>query len=156
MRRLFVATAIAAQLSSFASPALASEPLADHGAAVTRHGGFVGARLRVSLGARQTSRVTAGLTLAPVVQREGFEGVTSRRLGEGMELGFGSDRKPYLAMAGRTLDLSGRQSGAGPKLGVSTGVWILGGVAVLAGVGALIYFSQDCERIFHDNQDCSD
>jgi hypothetical protein len=154
MKKLILAAAVFGQLVAATQPVLAADPLADHGATVQRRGGFAGARLHIAFGGRDAGQPRAGLAITPVLQNETAQGLQRPRFGEGAELSLTGPRGRELMLAGRPV---ANFSGYGPiagedrKLGVSTTGWVLIGVGAVAIVGAvLFYYTQDCERIFHD------
>jgi hypothetical protein len=118
-------------------------------------GTFAGAQLRLSLGgatAPGDPRWRAGLTLAPRWEEQTDRG--SRTMyGDGVLLGFDRSRSFGVSVGGARLNESSMRPPAG-GLALSQGKWTLiaiGTVAVIGGL-AIAYFSQDCERIFHDGQ----
>jgi hypothetical protein len=109
-------------------------------------GSFAGARIQIPLGGRRGEKqvVRAGLTIAPMQHRAGggLEG-PAWRIGDGLEFGFRSDEaKPVASFAGQRLTPT--SGGRGPikersnLSDVGTVAVVVGGLAVLAGVGWLI------------------
>ncbi len=135
MKFVAVGALAVAQIALAAQPALAAELPRDSSAGATRVGSFVGARVRVPLGATR-ERPHAGLAFT-ATQRSGETGTL--RFSKGMELGLAGDDKVRLSIAGRPVSQL-RQGGAGPegrKLGVSTLGWIGIGVGVVVIAGTL-------------------
>jgi hypothetical protein len=112
-------------------------------------GGFVGARLRIPLGGtkRSDEKVRAGLTVAPMQRSDGagLKG-PAWRIGQGLEFGFaGDDRTPHLSLAGQRLTRSRYAPGGRPSTkghsnlsDAGTVAVVVGGLALLAGVGLLV------------------
>jgi hypothetical protein len=110
-------------------------------------GGFVGARLRIPLGERSDEKVRAGLTVAPMQRSDGagLKG-PAWRIGQGLEFGFaGDDRTPHLSLAGQRLTRSRYAPGGRPSTkghsnlsDAGTVAVVVGGLALLAGVGLLV------------------
>lgn len=139
MKRSIVATILAATCVAPLQAQMVSAPPPE-GAGPVSMGGFVGARVRISLGGvRNEDRgVRAGLTIAPMQRREGGDLRTPTwRIGEGLEFGFrGGDPAPQLSLAGLRLT-----PGKGASLkdrnnlsSAATVALVVVGVAVVAGV----------------------
>jgi len=134
--------AFAAMTACLASPIQAADW---QGTTDIRHGGFVGARLRLPLGSHAVARPQVGLTLAPTLSRRSGNGLTTN-MGEGVTLNL-AGRKPELTFGGvradRVLSLARRGSDArGPKQGLSTGAWIAVGAGATVLVGAAIFVAR--------------
>lgn len=107
-------------------------------------GTFAGARIRLALGGtkKREDRFRAGLTLAPVRHNRAGGDARPLRFGDGFEFGFtGSKASPRFSLAGRPLTETlrareGKEDGKGG--GPSTAVYIIGGVVLVLGVGALL------------------
>jgi hypothetical protein len=120
-----------------------------NGASPVATGGFVGARLRIPLGGTKegSETVRAGLTVAPM-QRSDSAGLKGPvwRIGEGLEFGFtGDGRSPHVSLAGQRLTgarhAPGRSTPTKGRSNMSdagTVALVVGGLAVLAGVGLLV------------------
>ena len=132
MRNLLFAGLLAAQFAWAAQPAMAAELPREQASGATQVGSFVGARLRVPIGATR-EKPHAGLAFT-ATQRSGDTGTL--RLSKGLELGFAGDDKVRVSLAGRPVAqlAQGRKGPDGDKIGVSTLGWIgIGvGVAVIA------------------------
>lgn len=158
MKRVAIASLLAAQAVTTAEPILAAELVERE----TPHmGAFAGARLRMPLGDRAHPRLRAGLTIAPTMHVRGSDGASRTRFGEGLELGIAQDRPLELSFAGTRLDRLGiAPGGAGPggrRAGVSTLGWVAIGVGatvlVVAGVGFLVLRDiADCD---YNGEDCT-
>ena len=104
-----------------------------------RTGAFVGARLRIPLGADTGGKPQTALMVAMTQTHRQRIGGTVTRIGEGAALDFAGS-KPVLRVAGIPADVAlglRRQGriGDGNRLGMSTGVWIgIGAAVALAGV----------------------
>lgn len=142
-----------ALLSCCASP-LHAQTIGDsthlNGAGPVATGGFVGARLRIPLGGTKSDEVRTlrvGLTVAPMQRSEGagLKG-PAWRIGEGLEFGFsGDERSPQISLAGQRLTAAryapGRSTPAKGRSNMSdagTVAVVVGGLALLAGVGLLV------------------
>ena len=137
MNKVMIGVMCAAQLLAVAPPAGAAEIPRDRPAGPTQVGTFVGARVRVPLGATREP-AHAGLAFT-ATQRSDEAGTL--RFAKGMELGLAGDDKIRLSLAGRPASqlAPGAHGPDGRKLGVSTIVWVGVGVAVVA-VGGLLWF----------------
>jgi hypothetical protein len=148
MKKLVMIALVAAQIGATApTAASAAEIVSDQVPGSTKTGAFAGARVRLALG-EERARPRAALTAAPTVHSVPGSGPARMRMGEGLELGIGGDRKPQLALAGQPLSQIA-QGGKGPnsgKLGVSTTGWLAIGVGlVLVVVGGLyIWADSSC------------
>jgi hypothetical protein len=113
-------------------------------------GGFVGARLRIPLGGTKSDearKLRVGLTMAPMQRSDGagLKG-PAWRIGEGLEFGFsGDERSPQISLAGQRLTPAryapGRSTPAKGRSNMSdagTVAVVVGGLALLAGVGLLV------------------
>jgi hypothetical protein len=137
MKKVTIAALVAAQLGPCAVPARAAElpSMAPH-QQESRMGAFAGAHLKIALGGEKR-RIRGGLTLAPSLHGN-KDGVSSLRIGEGLEYGF-TDRQP----AG--LSLAGHRIGADKNIpqGRRQKVSTTGYIAIAAGtvllVGALVF-----------------
>ncbi|WP_332819151.1 hypothetical protein [Sphingopyxis sp.] len=139
-------------LISFVSPLHAQTvagPAHLNGAGPVTTGGFVGARLRIPLGGTRESAkdIRASLTVAPMQRSEGTgSGGPAWRFGEGLEFGFaGGEVSPHFSLAGQSLAPSryapgGRASAKGRSnlSDAGTVAVVVGGLAILAGVGLLV------------------
>ena len=121
-----------------------------NGASPVAMGGFVGARLRIALGGTKSDegrKIRAGLTVAPMQRSDGagLKG-PAWRIGEGLEFGFSGDaRSPQISLAGQRLTrvpyAPGRSTPAKGRSNMSdagTVAVVVGGLALLAGVGLLV------------------
>lgn len=126
----------AAQIAFVAQPAAAAE-LQREASGPTQMASFVGARMRVPLGATR-EKAHAGLAFT-ATQRSGETGTL--RFSKGLELGFAGDDKVRLSLAGRPMSqlAPGGKSPEGRKMGVSTLGWIGIGAAVVV-VGTAVWF----------------
>jgi hypothetical protein len=127
----------------------AREPAHLNGAGPVATGGFAGVRLRIPLGGTQGSDkdIRASLTLAPM-QRSDGSGLRGPawRFGEGLEFGFrGDDAGPQLLLGGQRLTgqryaPGGATSAKGRNNAsdVGTAAIVVGGLALLAGIGLLV------------------
>lgn len=117
------------------------------GAEPVRMGGFVGARVRISLGGSRSEdqKLRAGLTIAPMQYRGGgdLQGFRSR-IGEGLEFGFrGGEQTPQLSLAGMQLTGGKGVPGKG-RSNLSDGATIaLVVVGVVAVAGIALYAAAD-------------
>jgi len=157
MKRLLIASLVAAQALGAAQPAQAAELIAREAPQI---GTFAGARLRVPLGNRAHQRLRAGLTIAPTMHARGSDGVSRTRFGEGFELGIARGQRLELSLAGTRIDRIGVAPGGatpgGRRAGVSTLGWVAIGVGaavlVVAGAGFLwLRDIQDCDP----GEDCT-
>lgn len=110
-------------------------------------GGFVGARVRISLGGTKSEdqKLRAGLTIAPIQYRGDGDLQTFRsRIGEGIEFGFrGGDAAPQWSLAGMQLTGGKAVPGKG-RSNLSDGATIaLVVVAVVAVAGVALYAAAD-------------
>lgn len=127
MKFVLMGALAAAQIALVAQPVMAAE-LQREASGPNQVGSFVGARVRVPLGATR-EKPHAGLALT-ATQRAGETGTL--RFSKGMELGFSGDDKVRLSLAGRPVSQlrPGGSAPGGKKAGVST----LGYVAIGVGV----------------------
>lgn len=131
MKEFVMGALLAAQLQVAAQPAFAAElePVSDQ-----RMGSFGGLRLRVAFGGEATDRrLRAGLTFAPLLQDRFASGETRLRIAEGVEFGVRGREPMRLSIAGRDLGRFNLQEGQRDDNGggISTGVWIAGGLVLL-------------------------
>ena len=142
-----------ALLSCCASPLNAQTidgSAAMNGAGPVATGGFVDARLRIPLGGTKSDearKFRVGLTMAPMQRSDGagLKG-SAWRIGEGLEFGFsGDERSPQISLAGQRLTPAryapGRSTPAKGRRNMSdagTVAAVVGGLAILAGVGLLV------------------
>jgi len=139
-------------LISFALPLHAQTlegPAHLNGAGPVATGGFAGVRLRIPLGGTRESDkdVRASLTVAPMQRSEG-SGLRGPawRFGEGLEFGFrGGETAPHVSLAGQRLTPApyapGRSTptkGRNNMSDAGTVAVVVGGLALLAGVGLLV------------------
>ncbi|WP_428684327.1 hypothetical protein [Sphingopyxis sp.] len=139
MRKSIIAVALAATCIAPVQAQMVSAP-SPSGAEPTQMGGFVGARVRISLGGSRSEeqKLSAGLTIAPMQYRGGgdLQGFRSR-IGEGLEFGFrGKDPAPQLSLAGMRLTGGTSLPGKGRNnlSDVGTVALVVVGVAVVAGI----------------------
>ena len=129
MKRLMIASLVAAQTLAVAQPALAATiddlPIA----AQQSHGAFAGARLRVPLGG-ETRAIRAGLAVAPMQRSEASDGRAALRFSEGMELGFAGKGKARLMLAGQPI---GARFGVAQDEDDDGGPSTLGTIAIVVG-----------------------
>ncbi|HYE27023.1 MAG TPA: hypothetical protein VEA61_02150 [Allosphingosinicella sp.] len=128
--KFFLAAALTLAQIGTARPASAAELQSHQPTDSIRVGSFVGARVRVPLGA-SGQRAHAGLALTST-RRAGETGTL--RFSKGLELGLAGDDKVQLSLGGKPVSQLAGQ-GAGPdgrKLGVSTAGWVAIGVGVVA------------------------
>lgn len=117
------------------------------GAEPVQMGGFVGARVRLSLGGSRSEEQTlrAGLAIAPMQYRGGgdLQGFRSR-IGEGLEFGFrGGEQTPQLSFAGMRLT-GGKDVAGKARSNLSDGATIaLVVVGVVAVAGVALYAAAD-------------
>lgn len=121
-----------------------------NGAGPVAMGGFVGARLRIPLGGARSDgsrKIRAGLAVAPMQRSDGAGSKgPAWRIGEGLEFGFsGDERSPQLSLAGQRLTPAPyAPGGSAPAKGRSnmsdagTVAVVVGGLALLAGIGLLV------------------
>jgi len=131
IRSLTIASLIATQL--VATPAVAAELHSDRSSGMTETGTFTGARIRLPVGGdARRERLRAGLVMAPTLRSEQAGGRIATRVGEGLELGFGGNRRGLaLSVAGRPLTGQSRDL-PGTRAGVSTLGWVAIGVGAVA------------------------
>lgn len=147
MRKL-MAGIVAGQIVALAPPAMAADLQPQQPAGASHIGTFVGARLRVPLGAAR-ERPHAGLAFT-ATQRSAETGTL--RLSKGMELGVAGDEKIRFSVGGRSFSQLTRNGPVpdGRKLGVSGAGWTAIGVGVVAIAVAGLYIwvvdhQCDCE-----------
>jgi hypothetical protein len=136
MKFIVMGALAAAQVALAVQPVRAAE-LQREVAGPNQVGSFVGARMRVPLGATR-EKAQAGLAFT-ATQRAGETGML--RFSKGMELGFSGDNKVRLSLAGKPVSQL-RQGSEGPdgrKLGVSTIGWVGIGIGV-AVIGTAVWF----------------
>jgi len=112
-------------------------------------GGFAGVRLRIPLGGSRGSDkdIRASLTLAPM-QRSDGSGLRGPawRFGEGLEFGFrGDEAAPQLSLGGQRLTPGKTAStkGRSNMSDAGTVAVVVGGLALLAGIGLLVALDGD-------------
>lgn len=153
MKKMMMASLLAAQVMVAAEPAAAAK--IDDLAVSARHGtgAFAGFRLRVALdGGPREERVRAGLALAPTVHRPTSQGARSLAIGEGLELGYRTDRPLSLSLAGRDLDRRSLKASGDDDGGVPTWALVAGGIAASLGVAYLVFMEAiDCDA----DEECS-
>ncbi len=145
-------TASLALLSCGAAPLQAQtigEPAHPNSAGPVATGGFAGVRLRIPLGGSRASdkEMRASLTLAPM-QRSDGSGLRGPawRFGEGLEFGFrGDEAAPRLSLGGQRLTrlpyAPGKTASTKGRSNMSdagTVAVVVGGLALLAGIGLLV------------------
>ena len=149
MKKLTIASVLAAQLLGAAQPVLAAD-LAD--ARTHETGVFAGFRLRVPLaGETRSQPIRAGLAVAPTVQSRALNGGEVRtRFGEGLEFGVNGRQPIGLSVAGTPVSqlVQGPNGPQGDKAGVSTLGWVAIGVGALVAIvlvaGAICLSDNDC------------
>ena len=131
MKALMIAALLGAQLLTTAQPAFAAE-LAMTGD--QRMGAFGGLRVRLPLGGNPRGhRLRAGFALAPTLSTRAPDGESRLRIGEGLELGLRGREPIRLSLGGRDLRrLAARHDG---DRGISTGMWIAGGIVLVTIAG---------------------
>jgi hypothetical protein len=138
MRNIILATVMAATCVAPLQAQMVSAPPPD-GAGPTRMSGFVGARVRISLGGTRSEDqgLRAGLTIAPMQRREGADLRSPNwRIGEGLEFGFrGKDPAPQLSIAGQPLKVMKQRSNLS---GGGTTTLVIVGLALAVGVGLAV------------------
>lgn len=136
MKFVTMAALAAAQIALAAQPAAAAE-LQREASGPNQIGSFVGARVRVPIGATR-EKPHAGLAFT-ATQRAGETGTL--RFSKGLELGFSGGDKVRLSLAGRPVSQLRQGAGAptGRKLGVSPIGWVAIGVGV-AVIGTAVWF----------------
>jgi hypothetical protein len=97
-------------------------------------GAFAGARARLQIGG--TSKVSAGLALAPTARTVSGDGAVRMRFGEGLALGFGQNQPVALTLAGTRVDQlrfgpGGKQVPTGHVKNMSTAGYVAIGAGVL-------------------------
>ena len=103
---------------------------------------FAGARFKLPLGTAH-ARPSAQLTISPARSAISVSGMLTTRVGDGIGLELAGQR-PTLSFAGASAkDLEGAR-----RMGISTGVWVGVGVAVVAVGGILLWAEhvRDSER----------
>lgn len=144
MRKLLMAGLVAGQALGQGAPAFAQGLAPAH---ETRLGAFGGLRLSVPFGGARREPVRAGLAVAPAARTETQDGRAIGRIGEGLELGYRTDRPLSVSMAGRDLSsfrLGAAQDSERPYRHPEQGGWaiVVGGLVVigaLVGVGLLVF-----------------
>lgn len=153
MRRL-LAPSFAISLLSAPLQAAPMDPSGDQ----YRFGAFAGAHLQIPIGRRVDKRTAQlGLTLAPTQTRIAPDGFAKTRIGQGLSLDLAAHGKPQLLLndrpAGIALGLQRKgEVSTSNKLGFSTGAAVAVGLVAVAAIAAVVYFSQDCDRILGNNQ----
>lgn len=140
MRKTIGIAALAALLVAPGQAQMVSAPPPNGAAGPVSMGGFVGARVRISLGGTrgEQPKLRAGLTIAPMQRREGSDlRSPSWRIGEGLEFGFRGDAPaPQFSLAGMPL-APGKGAPQGTRNNLSsagTVALIVVGVAAVAAV----------------------
>ena len=133
MRKLLIGALIVGQALGGAAPAFAQ---AFAPAQETRAGAFAGVRIRMPFGGASREPLRAGLTVAPTMRTETQDGRVRTRIGEGLEFGLRGSEPAQFSIAGRNSRQLNAQ-GEGGRRGVSTGMWIAGGL-VLATIGVVV------------------
>lgn len=138
MRIFTIAAALAATCIAPVQAQMVSAP-PPGGAGPVAMGGFVGARVRISLGGTrdEDQDFRAGLTVAPMQRSEGSDlRSPAWRIGEGLEFGFrGNEPAPQLSLAGQPLKgLTQRNNLSGG----GTATLVIVGVAAAVGIGLLV------------------
>ena len=138
MKSLIGVALCVAQVAGAATAAQAADLHRDAGSSRSTLGAFAGARLSVPLGAGRERKLRAGLTVAPLLQRQQSDGSLRTRVGEGVELGVSGDEKVGLTFTPLARLAETRPGPKGRKLGISTLGWAaIGSVVVIVG-GLLI------------------
>lgn len=144
MKSLIIAALLAAQVLTYAQPALAAE-MADQ--PEQRTGVFGGVRLRVPLdGRRDRQQVRAGLTLAPTLHSRAADGALRLRMGEGIELGVAEREPVRLTIAGQDVRrLAAAAQGQDDDedddgFNIGHAALILGGIVLVAGVSLFLLY----------------
>lgn len=141
MKKLMIASLIAAQTFVVAQPAL-SATLDDQPQTVRQsHGAFAGARLSIPLGGEKPAP-RVGLAVTPMHQTDANDGSRRLRFSEGLELGLAASGKPRLSLAGQPIARFGvAQEDEDEDGGISTlgvvGI-VLGGLLVVGGIGVAV------------------
>jgi len=146
MRKAIISAALLGLCIQPVQAQMVSAP-APGGAEPVAMGGFVGARVRISLGGTRSEdqKLRAGLTIAPMQYRGGgdLQGFRSR-IGEGLEFGFrGGETAPQLSLAGMRLT-GGKGLPGKARSNLSDGATIaLVVVGVVAIAGVALYAAAD-------------
>lgn len=144
MKTLVITAVIAGQIGLAAQPALAAT-IEDQRASQQQVGTFAGARLRLTLGGEKAARPGLGLGVAGVTQSRAPDGETRMHFSDGVQLGYSSDRRLGLMVAGKSLKAhkaalqSDQEDDDGD--GISTLGWvgiIAGGVLIVGGIGVAL------------------
>lgn len=150
LMKFVVAAAVAITQVAAAGPGLAAELQLFEVGGASRVGTFVGARVRVPLGATR-ERPHAGLAFTSMQQSEGSAKV---RFSKGLELGFAGDERLRLSLNGAPAArlAPGGKGPEGRRAGVSTIGWVAigAGVAALALVGWFVHEMNSCAE--HDDE----
>lgn len=139
MRKAIISAALLGLCIQPVQAQMVSAPAPD-GAGPVAMGGFVGARVRISLGGTRSEDqgFRAGLTIAPMQYRgsQDSQGFRSR-IGEGLEFGFrGDEPAPELSLAGMSLTpgKGAPTKGRSNLSGAATVALVVVGVVAIAGV----------------------
>jgi hypothetical protein len=103
MKSLVIAGLVAAQLSIAAQSVAAAELIDERPMAAQQRGTFVGARMRVPFGGRESGKPRAGLSLTSVTRAGDADGRTRTRFADGVELSFAANERPTLRLGGVPL-----------------------------------------------------
>ncbi len=155
MLKFLIASALVmAPGMAWAAPPLVSD---FSGTQQARMGTFGGLRLRLPLGGPARERqARAVLTVAPTLHSSDTEGALRARTGDGLEFGYRSDGQRTFSLAGH--DFARSRLGAAQNAdgkgdgGIPTWAIVVGGVAVAAGIGYLVFNNalNSCED--HDDE----
>lgn len=142
MKKILIASLIAAQTLAVAEPAFAAT-LDDQPTTIQQsRGTFAGARLRIPLGGEKATP-RAGLAFTAMQRSGASDGSSSLRFSEGVEFGFAGSTKPQLMLAGQPLSATklGLADDGDKKGGISTlgtVAIVVGGLLVVGAIGAAI------------------
>lgn len=141
MKKIMMASLIAAQTLVVAEPAL-SATLDDQPQTMRQsHGAFAGARLAIPLGGEKPAP-RIGLALTSIHQTDAVDGSRRLRFSEGVEFGLVASGKPRLSLAGQPVVRFGvAQEEEDEDGGISTlgivGI-VVGGLLVVGGIGVAV------------------
>ena len=148
MKKILIASLIAAQTLAVAQPAFAAT--LDDQPTMTQQsrGTFAGARLRIPLGGEKPTP-RAGLAFTAMQRSGTSDGRSSLRFSEGVEFGFAGSTKPRLMLAGQPV--SATRLGLADDGDKDGGLSTLGTVAIVVG-GLLVAGAIGYAILLHEAQ----
>ena len=151
MKKILIASLIAAQTLAVAQPAFAAT--LDDQPTMTQQsrGTFAGARLRIPLGGEKPTP-RAGLAFTAMQRSGTSDGRSSLRFSEGVEFGFAGSTKPRLMLAGQPVSATrlgladGDEDKDGGPSTLGTVAIVVTGLLLAGAIGYAIHLRERAEH----------